>query len=124
MGDDWSRDILFEILDRHNIAHQLVVDDTRPTPRKMRMFPDEDRSSRSYLQLAIESRKAVAPKIEQQLRSYIRDELPKCCAIVIADYAKGLFSKKLVAETCRLAHEGNVPIHLHVRRVLSKYLQY
>lgn len=109
VGDDKGAVQLRELLLAAKVpVDHLVVDGSRPTTRKLRVMVQ----NHHIVRVDYEQRKFLAPNIETQVLAKIENALasPKCVALIIQDYAKGVISESLVKNAVALAKKRGVKV--------------
>lgn len=84
----------------------LLADADRPTTVKTRYRVD----GQTLLRVDRESTENLSSSLEDQLIASVRDELGRCDAFVISDYAKGLVTDRLLREVITAAREAGTPV--------------
>lgn len=77
----------------------LVVDESRPTTRKLRVMVQ----NHHIVRVDYEQRQFLSEKVEAEVLSRVEAGIATCAAIVIQDYAKGVVSERLVQNIVRMA---------------------
>jgi D-beta-D-heptose 7-phosphate kinase/D-beta-D-heptose 1-phosphate adenosyltransferase len=110
VGDDVSGEILKYELQREKgrIVSHLIVDDTRPTTRKLR-FVSEHHSTH-LLRADWELAKQVDARTEAALIKRALALMPKAGAVVLSDYAKGALTPKLIRAVIGRARKLKKPV--------------
>lgn len=100
IGSDSGAEILKKLLDQSQVGTSaLVVDETRPTTRKTRVMTGHHH----LVRVDHEIKKNLSLSTEQKILEKIEALIPHCDAIVMEDYAKGIFSINLVEKIVALA---------------------
>lgn len=103
VGDDKDATELRNSLQGSEVRAILVVDTTRPTTRKLRIYQNDG----PIVRVDTESTDPIGEKIERMLLSQCFIELDEASALVISDYRKGVvtasLAKSLVARARSLA---------------------
>lgn len=103
IGADQGAQILKELLAKAGVSTiGLVVDEKRPTTRKMRVMTGHHH----LVRVDHEVIRHFSKETENQILEKIQTELPKCDVIVMEDYAKGIFSVSLVEKIVALAKKS------------------
>lgn len=90
VGKDEKGNFLKERLLEEGIRIQgLVTDAGRPTSTKTRVMG----RSQQLLRIDREQRKAVSKATEARLIRYISKQIPRCDAVILSDYGKGVLTK-------------------------------
>lgn len=84
-----------------SITSYLLTDPSRPTTLKTRYVAE----SQQLLRADHEVVKTVTPDIEEQILLRVRSALDGCSIVILSDYAKGVLSSRVVAETIKLAKD-------------------
>ena len=79
----------------------LIVDDSRPSTTKTRIVAH----SQLVVRADRESRLPVAPKIEDQIISRLKEALSEASALVVSDYDKGVVTPRILKEVLPFAYE-------------------
>ncbi|MBM4045278.1 MAG: bifunctional heptose 7-phosphate kinase/heptose 1-phosphate adenyltransferase, partial [Planctomycetes bacterium] len=90
----------------------VVEDPERPTTVKVRMMGQVQSARRAVQQLLrvdYEKTHAIGPKAEKKVVRAIETLGPKCDAIVVSDYDKGVLSKHVMAAVAHLRRTRNIP---------------
>ena len=88
IGEDRESEILLEIARRNGLGTSgLVRDPSRPTTVKTRVIA----RSQHLLRIDHEEVKAPEPEIKERLKSALEDLLDRSQAVILSDYAKGVF---------------------------------
>jgi rfaE bifunctional protein kinase chain/domain len=107
IGNDRMGETFREILNQREMTTEgiLVLDD-RPTTLKTRVIGH----SQHVVRIDRESRNYLNAEQEQQLLRKVSSLLPKCDAVILEDYNKGVLTEKVITETIRIATENNIPV--------------
>ncbi len=104
IGKDGSGERLLELIENAGFPNEgLLVDDTRPTTIKTRVIAH----SQHVVRTDRESRKDLAPGMQESILRHLERMLPKLDAILIEDYNKGVISQPLLARVIELARAHN-----------------
>ncbi len=87
-GRDWAGSHLQELLSAANIKDGIVIDDTRPTTTKTRVMARRQQ----IVRLDEENTHHLSADVENRIFSAVSEAIPRCGAIVLSDYGKGMFS--------------------------------
>ena len=88
-----------------------LLDPTRPTTVKQRLLGRAaNRYPHQILRLDRECRRPLARELEKRLTAFIGLELPRCQAVLISDYAKGVCTPSLVRHLIQRAREYEIPV--------------
>lgn len=80
----------------------LLKDPARPTTTKVRYIA----GSQQLLRADHEQAMPVATAVEEKAIDGIRETLDDCDIVILSDYAKGVLTPRVIAETIRMAHEN------------------
>ena len=93
VGDDAEGRRVLELLDAQGVGREAVIAlGDRPTTRKTRIVAHNQQVVRADW----ESSEPLAASDRARLCALVRDLATRCDAVVLSDYAKGLFSRDLV----------------------------
>lgn len=100
VGRDGAADTLRSLLRSAGVpADHLVVDESRPTTRKLRVMVQ----NHHIVRVDYEHRKFLTRDVEDAVIAQVRALLPSAAAVIIQDYAKGVVSDRLVEEVTSMA---------------------
>ncbi len=100
VGDDDGAAILRNLLQQSNVsAEYLITDSSRPTTRKTRVMTGHHH----LVRVDYEVKRNLKPEIEQKILAQVKTLLPSVDAVVLEDYAKGIFSVSLVEQIVTMA---------------------
>jgi len=125
VGTDPRGRLARRLLEEAGIDQTLVFDDPhRPTTVKERILGrSPGRQPHQILRLDREDCRPLCPELEAQLISAISEELPSRQAVLVADYAKGVGTPRLLSAVITAGAEGRVPILVDPAR-LRRYGRY
>jgi len=107
IGKDTNADYLVHILQQHQVkTSYLVVDDSRPTTVKSRIFA----SSQQVIRYDIEEKKDISLEIEKKILEQLLIIIPQADAVLLEDYNKGLLTEKIILKAIELANQFKIPI--------------
>ena len=108
VGNDTHATRLQEALQRDGIGvGGLVVDETRPTTRKVRIVTSRNQQ---VARIDYESDREASGAVEAALLSALERAAGSARAIVISDYLKGSVTRALVAKAAGIARDRRIPI--------------
>jgi D-beta-D-heptose 7-phosphate kinase/D-beta-D-heptose 1-phosphate adenosyltransferase len=112
VGDDGDGRTLRRLIDDGGIRHQRVVTVAgRPTTLKHRFCGRAgQRQPHQLLRVDREDRSPIDAVLTVQLQDCIRAELPRCQAMLLSDYAKGMLTPALVRFVIDAAWKSRVPV--------------
>lgn len=107
VGNDASAESLRRLLREANVGvEQLIVDDTRPTTRKLRVMV----GNHHIVRVDYEHRRFVSAAVEALVLEQVRAAISNVCAVIIQDYAKGVISEGIVREIVAIARAAGKKI--------------
>ena len=104
IGQDAAGEEVTAAFRTQNIITQLLTDTSRPTTQKTRYVA----GSQQLLRADYENAKPISADIEQKIIEHITTTIKNAKALILSDYAKGVLTPKVIAETIRLAHENQI----------------
>jgi len=105
VGRDKSADILIKLMREQGITDYTIVENNRPTTVKTRVIA----STQQLLRIDHEETKFLYKRSLNKMDNYIRKVLPKCKAIIISDYGKGVVSYDLL-DFLMISEKVDIPI--------------
>lgn len=107
VGNDYAGDQLRKLLKEANVSDQyLVTDNTRPTTKKLRVMSEHHH----VVRVDYEQKKFLKPEIEKKVLDAVQSALLDCDGLILQDYAKGIFSEKLIQDIIKAAKQKNKKI--------------
>lgn len=107
LGNDDSMKILVKEFDKRKINHEFsVIDDLRPTTKKVRIVA----RSQQLVRVDYEDDKTIDEFIEKKLKEKIKQIISNVDAVIISDYSKGLNSEEFMQFVINLAKENKKPV--------------
>lgn len=104
VGKDTGADQLSRLLAKAGVSPEhLVIDSSRPTTRKLRVMV----ANHHIVRVDYEHRQFVSAEVENRILDQVRAIAPKCVAVIIQDYAKGVIGERLVREIVAIAKSHN-----------------
>ena len=85
------------------VTAHLVTDSSRPTTQKIRFVADRQQ----LLRVDDENAKPISANIEKQIIQMAANMLATVQVVILSDYAKGVLTPKITAETIRLSREAD-----------------
>ncbi|MDX9788724.1 MAG: bifunctional D-glycero-beta-D-manno-heptose-7-phosphate kinase/D-glycero-beta-D-manno-heptose 1-phosphate adenylyltransferase HldE [Desulfobacterales bacterium] len=86
-GRDWAGEHLRELLSAAGVADLTVTEATRPTITKTRVMAQRQQ----IVRLDEEETRRLAADTETKILNAVKAELPRCRAMILSDYGKGMF---------------------------------
>jgi len=86
-----------------NIKSHLVIDDSRPTTKKLRFRDDQ----KSLLRVSILDQKAVSLNIQKKLLKNLKKIIPKTNLLIFSDFNYGCLSKEIILNISKLLQNNN-----------------
>ncbi len=103
IGADQGAEILKNLLVKSNVGiDSLVVDEQRPTTRKMRVMTGHHHLVRVDHEVV----RPLSAQTEEKVFKKISEKISECDVILMEDYAKGIFSVALVEKIVTLAKKS------------------
>lgn len=103
IGADQGAEILKNLLAKANVGSDgLVVDEKRPTTRKMRVMTGHHHLVRVDHEVV----RPLSAQTEEKVLQKISEKISECDVILMEDYAKGIFSVSLVEKIVTLAKKS------------------
>lgn len=97
----------------------ILVDPDRPTTSKKRIVLEPE--NRILVRIDNEKRNEISGVVEKAALNFIKSELPKCNAVVISDYCKGMLSEEITKEILVMASKNNIPLIVDTKGSIAKY---
>lgn len=120
VGRDATADQLRGLLAQSGASPDwLVVDDSRPTTRKLRVMVQ----NHHIVRVDYEHRQFLSDKVEAEVLSRVEAGIADAAAVVIQDYAKGVVSERLVQNIVGLSrkHGKRVMVDPHRTTPIQTY---
>lgn len=106
-GDDVPGGRLIELINNNRVRSQILKDSDRPTITKTRIIS----SGQQLLRLDEENGLPLNSEMKKDFLCLVDDNLPKCNAIVLSDYGKGVLQTPGVTEhIINLANNHSLPV--------------
>lgn len=86
-----------------NIKSYLVIDDSRPTTKKLRFRDDQ----KSLLRVSILNQNAVSLNIQNKLLKNLKKIIPKTNLLIFSDFNYGCLSKEIIFNISKLLKNNN-----------------
>ena len=112
VGDDKEKDILQQLVIDRGVDAALIVDATRPTTLKHRVVTGDNHQ---FLRIDRESTDAVDATVEDNIFSHVASSMEVCDAVILSDYAKGLFTKRLTHEILARAKKLGKKVYADIK---------
>lgn len=107
VGEDARAQQLFDAFAARGVDTRAIVrDSTRPTTMKTRIIAH----SQQVVRADWESRADVAGEALDALLEKIERELPRCHALVVSDYGKGVVTRAVLERSLALARARKLPV--------------
>lgn len=107
VGDDGDGRKLLGLIAQAGVATEGILQlPGRITSRKSRVLA----SHQQLLRIDRETKEEIAPKVQQKLLAYAREQLPEVSALVLADYLKGVLSPALLKMLIEMCRQADVPV--------------
>jgi len=119
VGEDESgREILERLKAAGVHTEGVVVDRSRPTTEKARIFGYSDivlKTGQHLLRMDRESREPLQEPSEKKILELYYKRMQHADAVVIADYVKGFVTTGLAQSAVRVAHEQELPVVVNTK---------
>lgn len=113
VGADEGADKLKRLYGQSQVSwDSMIVDSQRPTTRKTRVMAQHHH----LVRVDYELRKYLSPETEMKVLKMYSDRLGACDAVVLQDYAKGIFSQNLMTQAIAMAHAKNKKVFVDPHR--------
>ena len=109
-GDHTGQELKKLLLADHVDCSGLVVDESRPTVKKQRVMAGSQQLLRIDEELTAPISEEIRKELFAKVQFLLENDPPD--AIILEDYAKGLFSQSLAQEILDLANSKNIPVTL------------
>lgn len=107
IGDDVQGKYLLELTKKIALdCSGIIAEKGRPTTHKLRIIAHSQQIAR----LDRETEKNILPSSSKKLTDYIKKQIDNTDNVVISDYAKGLFSPKLLGEIFKILQSSKIPV--------------
>ncbi|MCB2191096.1 MAG: D-glycero-beta-D-manno-heptose-7-phosphate kinase [Deltaproteobacteria bacterium] len=107
VGDDRAGWQVLELLDQLEVSNKgLIVSAERPTTVKTRVVAH----SQQMVRVDRESRRECPDRELAGMQAYLQNELPRCDAVIISDYAKGVISRAVLNTVQEQASSGRLVV--------------
>lgn len=106
-GDDMAGHEIAQIVEDLNCpADGLVRDENRPTILKSRYLSQ----NQQLLRVDCEKAEPLAPKIESEILTKVKEIIGSMKLLVLSDYGKGTLTPDLIKELVKLAKKNKIPV--------------
>lgn len=113
VGNDFGADLLKGIFQEARIPWtDMIVDSKRPTTRKTRVMA----GPHHIVRIDYELKKYISKEVEKTLVDRYQSIIKSYDAIILQDYAKGIFSQSLVQNLIQIAHQNNKKVYVDPHR--------
>ena len=107
VGNDTTKEELIEELKKRGIdTSGLIVDESKRTIRKVRVFG----KSQQLLRFDYEKKGYVGKETEDKILDFLKSKIKSVDAVIVSDYAKGVVTKTLMEKLKELCKENNKSI--------------
>jgi rfaE bifunctional protein kinase chain/domain len=107
VGEDRAGRQVLELLDQLEVPNQgLIVCQDRPTTVKTRVVAH----SQQMVRVDRESRRECPGDSLQAMQAFLAEELPRCDAVIVSDYAKGVISRAVLDTVQQQASSGRLVV--------------
>ncbi len=109
VGKDNHGRILLDKMKNNGIdTRNVIVDSDVLTTVKTRVIAH----NQQVVRVDEESRESISSSIQNKIMERIQAILPKCDAVILEDYNKGLFSEHLIKDIIHVSNQQNVPVYV------------
>ncbi|MCK6597601.1 MAG: D-glycero-beta-D-manno-heptose-7-phosphate kinase [Bdellovibrionaceae bacterium] len=113
VGNDFGADLLKKLFLENGISWEhMMTDPQRPTTRKTRVMA----GPHHIVRIDYELKKYLSNEIEKKFLAKYKDILSSYDAVILQDYAKGIFSEGLVQSLITMAHAQNKRVFVDPHR--------
>ncbi len=107
IGNDEYGEIFKNLLMEENISDDgILIDENRPTTTKIRVIA----GNQHVVRIDKEIKSEISRETEDRILDFLRNKIAETDAIILQDYNKGIFTKRIISETIKLANENEVPV--------------
>ncbi len=107
IGDDIQGKDFLKLMQKFGLdSSGIIIEKGRPTTHKLRVIA----RSQQVTRLDRETEKDILPPSSRKIKEYITKYIPNIDCVVISDYAKGLFSQKLLGGILRIFKSSKIPV--------------
>lgn len=113
VGRDQTAEVFKTQLKLFGCANEfLIVDDERPTTRKLRVMAGQHH----VVRVDFERKKFLSRNVEDRLLARVNELIPQCDGVILQDYAKGVLSERVIQEVIATAHKHGKLVALDPNR--------
>jgi rfaE bifunctional protein kinase chain/domain len=105
-GNDGSYVTLKRLAEECNISYTFLLDESRSTTVKSRLYLDDD----YLIRIDEESTEPISVELARQLLDQARKEIGESDVVILSDYDKGLFRSGISHEIVELCRAAGVPV--------------
>ena len=106
-GSDASGEKLTRLVKNSGIEARLIAVKGRPTTTKTRIMAH----GQQLLRIDDEEAAPLSPAIEDNILSFVKEMLPRCNAVVLSDYGKGVLRSPAAAQrVIEMGRECGIPV--------------
>ncbi|HBF32998.1 TPA: D-glycero-beta-D-manno-heptose-7-phosphate kinase [Candidatus Sumerlaeota bacterium] len=107
VGADKDAKVLRDLLKESGIDTRGILEDkARPTTLKTRVTS----MGQQLLRIDRESAAALSGAEEKNLIAFAKNAIPKCGAVVLSDYGKGVLTRSVIETAIEAAHAAGIPV--------------
>jgi D-beta-D-heptose 7-phosphate kinase/D-beta-D-heptose 1-phosphate adenosyltransferase len=107
-NDEASRMLIERLAKSAKVEPRLVSDPSRPTTMKTRYVSEH--YSTHLLRTDWEDNRPLETERENEILARVTDALPKCGALVLSDYGKGVLTQRIIDELIAAATKAKKPV--------------
>ncbi len=113
IGDDAHGRQLSQLLQDARVSAQLVPDASRPTITKARVVAGSN--FQQLLRIDTETTTPVSGVVEARCQLAIREQISRAKVVLIADYAKGFCTERIIREVVDRARAFGIPVTADIK---------
>lgn len=118
-GDDGHHFTMRQIAKESGISHHFVSDPSRPTTIKIRLYVDDEYLLRRDDEAVHEAEGGVS----EAAFAAFREQLDSTDAVIMSDYDKGFFSRKLAQDMIDVCNERKIPVIVDFKPFNASYFR-
>lgn len=118
VGNDQYAEVLKMKSTEEGYETKLIVDESRPTTRKVRFLVN----NQQLLRVDYETKENVSPNIEDEVIAEIKKKIKEHDGIIISDYAKGGITERIAKTIINEAKKNKKPILVDVKASRSSFV--
>ncbi len=113
VGRDEAANVFADQLKKYKCSPEyLIVDDERPTTRKLRVIAGQHH----IVRVDFERKKFITDEVAGRLLERVRNLIKSCDGVILEDYAKGVLTADLIKAVIDVAHKNGKLVSLDPNR--------